>query len=348
MESIQADADYTVTRNDHGTAIVLGGNALTTLTFLSADEYGIEHDNTIINSDAGRMKYVNVTGEGRYRLYPRQIMMVVKLRKSWVVHRPGRWRLEANPTIFWAAPDGSADNDGLAPNSPLPVADALNRIKNDLDMNGKLTILRLADGIWGALPHIAGHWTGSHTMEIHGNPEAPTVVVAPGAGETGLYVTDYARCVVRHVHFAGQPMTTTALVKSEQLSVIGLANCSFRNAANMILSLNNGNIRFNASCTFGGSCAVALMSYARGRIELGAANYIIDGAMSFSYFAGCSLHSTIAANPGARFSGSGSGMASAGKKYELAGLSAIHSGGGGPDLFPGNQSGAQDATSAYF
>jgi hypothetical protein len=116
----------------------------------------------------------------------------------------------------------------------------------------------------------------------------------------------------------------------------------------MIVSVNNGNIRFNASCTFGGACAVALMSYARGRIELGAANYIIDVAMTFSYFAGCSLHSTMAVNPGAKFSGSGADMASSGKKYEVAGLSAIHSGGGGPELFPGNRSGSHDATSAYF
>jgi hypothetical protein len=347
MESVVVDTSYLVSRADHGTAIVLGGNNLTTLTFLSVDQYGIEHDNTVINSDSNRMKYVNVSGHGLYRLYPHQIMMVVKVRKSWVVHQPGRWRLEASPTIFWASLSGSPDNDGLALSSPLPVADALSRIKNDVDMNGKPVILKLADGTWGALPQISGHWTGSHSIEIHGNPDTPSVVVAPGPGETGLYVTDYARCVVRYVHFAGQPMTTTALVKSEQLSIIGLANCSFRNAGNMIVALNNGNIRFNASCAFGGSCIAALSSYARGRIELGAANYVIDSPMNFSYFAGCSLHSTIMVNPGAVISGWGAGASSSGKKFELAELSEIHSGNGGRDFFPGDQGGTKDATSVY-
>jgi hypothetical protein len=74
---------------------------------------------------------------------------------------------------------------------------------------------------------------------------------------------------------------------------------------------------------------------------------VIDEPMSFSYFAGCSLNSVIAVNPGASFSGSGAGSASSGKKFEMEGLSAIHTGGGGPDFFPGNQNGSKDATSFY-
>ena len=334
-----------MTRENHGTAIVLGGNTLTTLTFLSAGSYGREHDNTVVNSDATRMKYINVTGAGLYRLYPKQVAMVVKLNGVWVVHSPGRWKLEENPTVFWASLSGSDRNDGLVRSSPLPVADALSRIKNDIDINAKTVILKLADGTWGALPHLAGHWSGSHSIEIHGNPNAPSVVVAPGAGEIGLYVTDYARCIVRYVSFAGHP--TSALVKSEQLGVVGLANCRFGNAGNQVVAVNNGNVRFNASCTFTGSCIAALLSYGRGRIELDAVNYMIDGPMTFSYFAGCSLHSTILVNPGATFTGSGAGEASSGKKFEMEGLSAVHTSGGGPDFFPGNQAGSKDATSFY-
>jgi hypothetical protein len=334
--------DYVVTTADHGRAIGVDGQSV---RFNSAIEYGNGHSNVVVNADSGRMQTVSVADVGTFRLYPKQTMTVRKLGANWSIDHPGRWRLERSTDVF-ASTTGNTVNDGLAPDSPLPVSEALARIKNDFDINGKHVALRLADGRYRTLTHIAGHWAGSHNLEIHGNAEAPTnVQVAPVGRETGLYVTDYARVVVRHILFDGDD--TSTLVLAEQQGTIGLANCTFRNGGTQVRSVNNGNVRLNAACTFKGTCTAVLSAYAKGRIELNASVYTIDGPMTFAYFAGSSLSSMIAVNPGASFVGAGAGIMSTGKKFLVAGVSSIDAGGGGIDFFPGNSAGTTDPTSHY-
>ncbi|HMH53248.1 MAG TPA: hypothetical protein VK548_23630, partial [Candidatus Acidoferrum sp.] len=319
-DHVSRTGDYTVTAADHGKTIGLGGNTLSTLTFGASRGYGPSHVNVVVNDDAGRMKYVSVAGiPEAFRVYPRQTVTIRRLDDHWGVEHPGRWRLGGDVTVH-ASPTGRVGHDGLTPDSTLPVAEALRRIKNDFDINGKLVVLQLADGTYGPLPQQAGHWTGSHQIEIHGNPRAVTSVqIAAGAGEIGLYVSDYARVIVRRVLFEGAP--TATLVRAEQEGIIGLADCAFKNGGTQIRSVNNGNIRFNAPCTFSGDCTAVLSAFSRGRIELGATVYTV-APMKFQFFAGASINSSIVVNPGARFTGAGM-TGSRGKRYEASAVSSI-------------------------
>lgn len=344
-DSVWKTVDYTVTPSDHLKTIGLHGSTLSTLTFGAPSGYGSSHVNVVVNDDAGRMKYVSVAGiPSPVRMCPRQTVTVRRLGDHWGVDHPGRWRLGGDVTVF-ASADGRADHDGLTPDSPLSVVEALRRIKNDFDINGKFVVLQLADGTYGPIPQFAGHWAGSHQIEIHGNARALTNVrITVGAGEIGLYVSDCARVIVRRVLFDGVPGAT--LVRGEQEGIIGLAECTFRNGATQIRSVNNGNIRFNAPCTFSGECIAVMSAFSRGRIELGATVYTVT-PMKFEFFAGASLNSSIAVNPGARFTGSGTGAGSKGKQYDSSAVSSIDTGGGGANFFPGHVPGTVDRTSHY-
>lgn len=254
---------------------------------------------------------------------------------------PARIRLESPTSIYAALPQngGSATNSGLNANEPMTVERALDAIKNDYDHSGKLMTLRLADGDYGMLPQISGHWTGHHGIEIWGNPNARTLV------KIRLYVTDFARVVVRHV-MCNDPTFAAVLVKAEQHATIGLANVYLGHAATRVQA-SDAKVRFNAPCWFGGNCSVSLQAGANGLIELNGNEYTIDGSNVFQVFAQAARNSTILVNPGASFIGSGAGGASAGKRYQAVAGGVIETFGQGETFFPGNQQGEKDATSYY-
>lgn len=93
-------AAYALTNGDKGTAIALGGSAFYTLTIGAATGFDSNFSCTVLNEDAGRAKWISLSGGTSFYLWPQQSFILYRSNTKWrTIGAPAQWQLTSALTI---------------------------------------------------------------------------------------------------------------------------------------------------------------------------------------------------------------------------------------------------------
>lgn len=200
-------ANYTVADADRGSTICLGGSAFYQLTFSAPAGYQTNFSVRVLNEDAGRAKYISISGATAFYLWPKQTVTVFKQNGIWTVEGKAPWMHPGGTlnvyTNYNSGSDVAGVTDGLDVAAPLKTANNaayffVDQVKfnSSASLQTRLTINMAAgvndlDGL-----HLAFHDTigaqGGAAIIFNGATQAVTGAANNGAGKIRLQVPSTA------------------------------------------------------------------------------------------------------------------------------------------------------------
>lgn len=240
-------------------------------------------------------------------------------------------------TYFYVNPSGSDSNDGLTPSTPWQTVQfGCHVMRDKIDFNGNIGILKLADGIYTDPIDATGPVIGAVQFFIEGNTTAPSNVVLLGQSSApNLAVQDKATVTISGVKFLRY--WNGDAVMARQFAIVDLFNVEFGNVGSgrHIFASEGARVNILGPYTITGDASVHLCASGTGsNISLGGIAVDIPSSRTFSSaFAMVSLSGNIVANGAEIYTGAGAATGSNGHTTAADSNGVIHQ---GSVTFPGN------------
>jgi hypothetical protein len=290
---------YAVLPTDSGT-IILGGNALYTLTVNVASGYSSNFAVAIYNEDAGRGKNIAVNGLSSFILWPKQLVVIFNDNNAWKLS-PNKqpWIIPAGTTFNVDNVNGSdaSTNDGLGAQGTggafLTIGHAILTIQAQAAFGSGAEIqlppttsspITEQVAISGTTPE------GTTTIPIVGNPTTPTNCQWQAVSGTAITIDDYLGITLNGIGFSGSGFS---FVAAAQFALVDFQNCDFGTNTNGvdITASENTRMNFLSGCSISGNASTLLSALSNSSISMGSA-LTINNAPAFN-------SSLIQANSGA-------------------------------------------------
>jgi hypothetical protein len=346
---------YTLSNNDAGKTISLGGNAFYTLTIGAPSTFVDTFLCVIVNSDnypGGRAKTIAISGRGNVLLWPGQGFMLYRIgsgANDWQAIPsdpvPLRWMIPGPVTLNVNTTLGNDSNDGLATgagNALLTVARALSIIADLFDTNHETVTISVVGNVSQAVS-LVGPWVGSGVVNLVGNTTTPASCTwtVTAAGASNIVVNAQARLRVSGFRFvnSGGGGTCLAAGTGGTIEVIGKVEFGACATGNHMAASSGGRIICNSvPYTILGSAATHAACYAGGVLLNQVCTVTITGTPAFSQFAFASGSATMNGN-------TYSGAVSAGTvKFRVALGGQLLVNGAGVNYLPGGVAGVGGTT----
>jgi hypothetical protein len=349
-------ATYEVANSDKRSTISLGGSNCYTVTVPAASGFDSDFQVRLYNADAGRAKWLAISGYTSFFLWPNQNVVVQNVGGAWLLFpAQQRWRAPQS-TVFYVDPSGSDSggvNDGLTRASAF--ATILNAWVTIRDQTDYLSpIIQLTPGATyniSATIELDGDTTSAfgRLLDIVGDETLanPPILLATGSVAAGMIqVRDGLWTGIVGISFVSSTADNTG-VFIDQGGLCDITSCEWNMVSAVFLTCG-----FNSLCNFAGTqnigtCGGSVLSFAT---AVSGSSIVFQGAtingnsnaIDFTGgFVEADLNSRIMFQSGSSFTGTGSFM---GAKYELTHGSFLSQGG---LTLPGS-SGSADSTSAAY
>lgn len=295
------NGDYTLLPADDFSTIVMGGNALNTLTVNAASTYGSPFRATIYNADGGRGKLISINGLSSFILWPLQTATIFNSSNAWkVTPNKQRWLNVAQVTFNVDNVNGSdsATNDGLGAQGTSgafrTVGNALRIWQQFVDPAATTTLIQLppntgANPITEQLAASGAMPFGVAEVTIQGNAGSPTSCVWNCGANNTTYVsaTDYLSLTFQGIGFSAGVFTGNTFVSGSQYAILDFFNCDFGPNTNGVYISVASQARCNilSGCSMSGTATAGQFLQATLGANGGIASLAINGTFNVGIFA---------------------------------------------------------------